>query len=83
MRKLIVSNLSSVDGYYEGPNRDLDSLFTYFHPDYAGDQHFDDYNTERIRALTAGWEPAPPGTGTGLDAGIGLEDLAHWMAATR
>ncbi len=50
MRKLIVSNLSSVDGYYEGPNRDLDSLFTYFHPDYAGDQNFDHYNTERLRA---------------------------------
>lgn len=33
--------------------------------------------------IRTGWEPAPPGTGTGLDAGIGLEDLAHWMAATR
>jgi dihydrofolate reductase len=50
MRKLIVSNLLSIDGYYEGMDRSLDALFTYFHPDYAGDQSFDHLNTERIRA---------------------------------
>lgn len=50
MRKLIVSNLLSLDGYYEGPDKDLDSLFTYFHKDYAGDEHFDHYNAERLRA---------------------------------
>lgn len=50
MRKLIVSNLVSLDGYYEGKDRNLNALFDYFHPDYAGDEHFDQYNTERLRA---------------------------------
>jgi dihydrofolate reductase len=50
MRKLIVSNLVSLDGYYEGKDRNLNALFDYFHEDYAGDQHFDYYNTERLRA---------------------------------
>ena len=50
MRKLIVSNLVTLDGYYEGKNRDLGALFEYFHEDYAGDQNFDHYNTERMRA---------------------------------
>ena len=50
MRKLIVSNLVSLDGYYEGKDRDLNALFEYFHPDYASDEQFDHYNTERLRA---------------------------------
>jgi dihydrofolate reductase len=50
MRKLIVSSLVSLDGYYEGKGRSLDALFDYFHEDYSGDQHFDEYNTERLRA---------------------------------
>lgn len=50
MRKLIVSNLLSLDGYYEGKDRNLNALFDYFHPDYAGDEHFAHYNTERLRA---------------------------------
>ena len=50
MRKLIVSSLVTLDGYYEGPGRSLEPLFEYFHQDYAGDQQFDLYNTERIRA---------------------------------
>src|SRR5690349_24415009 len=50
MRKLIVSNLISLDGYYEGKDRSLDALFDYFHEDHAGDQNFDYYNTERLRA---------------------------------
>lgn len=50
MRKLIVSNMASLDGYYEGKERNLDALFDYFHEDYAGDEHFDHYNTERLRA---------------------------------
>jgi hypothetical protein len=41
MRKLIVSNLLSLDGYYEGKDRNLDSLFEYFHEDYYGDDNFD------------------------------------------
>jgi dihydrofolate reductase len=50
MRKLIVSNLVTLDGYYEGKDRNLNALFDYFHADYAGDEHFDHYNTERMRA---------------------------------
>ena len=50
MRKLIVSNLVSLDGYYEGKDRNLNALFDYFHEDYAGDENFDFYNAERLRA---------------------------------
>jgi dihydrofolate reductase len=50
MRKLIVSNLVSLDGYYEGKDRNLNALFDYFHEDYSGDQNFDHYNAERLRA---------------------------------
>jgi dihydrofolate reductase len=50
MRKLIVSNLQSLDGYYEGKDRNLGALFDYFHEDYAGDENFDHYNAERMRA---------------------------------
>jgi dihydrofolate reductase len=50
MRKLIVSNLVTLDGYYEGKGRDLGALFEYFHDDYDGDNNFDAYNLERWRA---------------------------------
>jgi dihydrofolate reductase len=50
MRKLIVGNLVTLDGYYEGKDRKLDAIFDHLHPDYAGDQHFDDYMAERMRA---------------------------------
>jgi dihydrofolate reductase len=50
VRKLIVSNLVTLDGYYEGKDRTVDSLFEYFPEDYSGDQHFDEYNTERLRS---------------------------------
>lgn len=50
MRKLIVSNFVTLDGYYEGQNKSLDSLFDYYHQEYAGDENFDFYNTERMRA---------------------------------
>ena len=50
MRKLIVSILSSLDGYYEGKDRNLDALFDFFHPDYYGDNSFDRHNLERLQA---------------------------------
>ena len=50
MRKLIVSNLVSLDGYYEGKDRNLNALFDYFHEDYADDQNFDAYMLERLHA---------------------------------
>ena len=49
-RKLIVSNILSLDGYYEGKNKSLDSMFDYFHEDYYGDQNLDLYMAERMRA---------------------------------
>jgi dihydrofolate reductase len=49
VRKLIVSNLVTLDGYYEGKDRTVDSLFEYYPEEYSGDQHFDEYNTERLR----------------------------------
>jgi dihydrofolate reductase len=50
MRNLIVSNLMSLDGYYDGKGKDLGPLFDTFHADYAGDQNFDAYMLERLRA---------------------------------
>jgi len=50
MQKLTIGNLVTLDGYYEGKNRSLEAIFDYLHPDYAGDQHFDHYMAERIRA---------------------------------
>ena len=42
MRKLIVSNIVSLDGYYEGPGKDVMAL--------PFDDAFSDYNVERLRA---------------------------------
>ena len=51
MRKLIVGNLVTLDGYYEGKDRNLAALFDYFHEDYARvDENFDRYNLERMLA---------------------------------
>jgi dihydrofolate reductase len=50
MRKLIVSNFVTMDGYYEARDKTIDGLFEHYHEDYAGDQNFDYYNTERLLA---------------------------------
>jgi dihydrofolate reductase len=50
LRKLIVCNFVTVDGYYEAKDKTIDGLFEYYHEDYAGDQNFDYYNTERLLA---------------------------------
>ena len=50
MRKLIVNNFVTVDGCYEGKDKSINSLFEYYHEDYYGDQHFDQYSAERLRA---------------------------------
>jgi dihydrofolate reductase len=49
MRKLIVSNFVTLDGFYEGKDKSINSLFDYYHEDYSGDQNFDYYNAERLR----------------------------------
>src|SRR5882757_4377853 len=50
MRKLIVSNFVTLDGYYEDKHKDIGSLFDYYHPDYYGDNTFDFYNASLLRA---------------------------------
>jgi hypothetical protein len=42
MRKLIVGNIVSIDGFYEGPGGDIMAL--------PFEDAFDDYNAERLRA---------------------------------
>lgn len=50
MRKLIVSNFLTLDGLYEGKDKSINSLFDYYHDDYANDDIFDFYNAELLRA---------------------------------
>ena len=50
MRKLIVSNAMSLDGYYEGPGKNVMALFD-CRWDYTTDESFDAYNAERLRAV--------------------------------
>jgi dihydrofolate reductase len=50
MRKLIVSNFVTLDGLYEGKDKNIHSLYDYYHEDYHGDDSFDFYNAERLRA---------------------------------
>ena len=50
MRKLIVCNIMSLDGYYEGPGKNVMALFDYRREAYPMDESFDAYNTERLRA---------------------------------
>jgi dihydrofolate reductase len=49
MRKLIVCNAVSLDGYYEGPEKNVMALFDYRWT-YPTDESFDAYNAERLRA---------------------------------
>jgi dihydrofolate reductase len=50
MRKLVVNNFVTLDGYYEGKDKSINSLFDYYHKDYAGDDSFDFYAAERLHA---------------------------------
>ena len=50
MRKLIVSNFLTLDGLYEGKDKNIVSLYDYYHEDYSGDNSFDFYNAELMRA---------------------------------
>ena len=50
MRKLIVSNFVTLDGLYEGKDKDIGSLYDYYDEDYYGDNSFDFYNAERLHA---------------------------------
>lgn len=50
MRKLIVCNMLTLDGFYEAENHTLDPFFEFFHPDYYEDQAFDLSMAERLTA---------------------------------
>ena len=50
MRKLIVTNIVSLDGYYEGPSKNVMDLFSYRFDAYPTDESFDAYNAVRLRA---------------------------------
>jgi dihydrofolate reductase len=50
MRKLIVCNIMSLDGYFEGPDNNVMDLFKYRFETYPTDESFDSYNAERLRA---------------------------------
>src|SRR5215212_3891825 len=50
MRKLIVSNFLTLDGLYEGKDKNIASLYDYYQEDYYGDDSFDFYNAELLRA---------------------------------
>lgn len=71
MRKLIVSNILSLDGYYEGKDRSLNALFDYFHEDYTGDQTYDAYTLER-------WRAADTFVLSGRDSFLGFKE--YWSA---
>jgi dihydrofolate reductase len=49
MRKLIVCNIMSLDGYYEGPGKNVMPVFDYRREAYPADESFDLYNAERLR----------------------------------
>ena len=49
MRKLIVSNFQTLDGYYESEDKTFDRFFDYFWEDYGANEAFDEYNTELLR----------------------------------
>jgi dihydrofolate reductase len=50
MRKLIVSNFVTLDGFYESKDKTFNAFFDYYHQDYQGGDHFDFYNAELLRA---------------------------------
>jgi dihydrofolate reductase len=49
MRKIIVSNIMSLDGYFEGAGKNVMDLFEYRFTNYPNDESFDSYNAERLR----------------------------------
>lgn len=50
MRKLIVSNFLTLDGYYEAKDKTFNRFFDYFLEEYGANEAFDYYNTELLRA---------------------------------
>jgi dihydrofolate reductase len=49
MRKLLVSNFITLDGYYESKDKTFTRFFEYFLPEYGNNEAFDVYNRELLR----------------------------------
>lgn len=49
MRKLIVSNFQTLDGFYESTDKTFGRFFDYFLEEYGANEAFDEYNTELLR----------------------------------
>ena len=50
MSKVIVHNLMSFDGYYAGPEEQVDAIWKFHHPDYENDMSFHYFNIELLRS---------------------------------
>lgn len=53
MRKLIVSNFQTLDGFYESTDKTFGRFFDYFLEEYGADDAFDVYNTHLLREADA------------------------------
>jgi dihydrofolate reductase len=49
MRKLLVSNFLTLDGYYESRDKTFGKFFEYFLDDYGNNEAFDVYNRDLLR----------------------------------
>ena len=49
MRKLLVSNFQTLDGYYESEDKTFHRFFDHFLPEYGSNGAFDDYNRDLLR----------------------------------
>ena len=49
MNKIIVHNLISLDGYYAGPDEQVDAIWKYHHIDYADDMSFHYFNMDLMK----------------------------------
>ena len=49
MRKLMVNNFVTLDGYFDAPDKNIGAFFKHYHPDYHGSNHFDYYNADLLR----------------------------------
>jgi dihydrofolate reductase len=50
MRKLLVSNFQTLDGYYESKDKTLHRFFDHFLAEYGNNEAFDVYNRDLLRA---------------------------------
>lgn len=49
MRKLLVSNFQTLDGFYESEDKTFGRFFDYFLPEYGRNEAFDVYNRDLLR----------------------------------